>query len=235
MAHENVGHRARLRQRIMKEGFDGLQDHEVLEFLLFQFLPYKDTNKIAHNLLNKFGGFAAVLNADPKQLTMVEGISEVTSCNLAVWKEVFVRYRRSQAQAINLKKLSDIIKFAHVLTEDNYCEKLIAVYLDHATKYLYSEEFSSNSVDRVSVEVKQIASTALRTNASGVMLFHCHVNGACQPSKADLDFTNRLMVALKSLDVVLIEHIIFNNNGEWYSFHKEKLIAELEENCNKVF
>ena len=55
MAHENDGHRARLRERMMKEGLSNFQDHEVLELLLFQYLPYKDTNKIAHNLLSKFG------------------------------------------------------------------------------------------------------------------------------------------------------------------------------------
>lgn len=120
MAHENNGHRARMRQRMMKEGVDGFQDHEVLEFLLFQYLPRRDTNKMAHNLLDKFGGFAGVLNADPKQLECIEGISDVTACNIAILKEVFVRYRRSQAQTINLGSLSAIIQYARKLTEDNY-------------------------------------------------------------------------------------------------------------------
>ena len=235
MAHENVGHRARLRQRMMKEGLDSFQDHEVLEMLLCQYLPYKDTNKIAHNLISKFGSFAGVLNAEPKQLMTVNGVSEVTACNIAVLKEVLARYRRSQASAINLSNVSDIMQYAHKLTEDNYCEKLVVVYLDHATNFVYSDEFTSNSVDMVGVEIKQIAASAMRTNASGVMLFHCHVNGVCLPSKADLDFTAQLMVALKSLDIVLIEHTIFNNAGGWYSFYEQGLLAELEQNCKKAF
>lgn len=234
MAHENNGHRARMRQRMIKEGLDGFQDHEVLEFLLFQFLPYRDTNKIAHNLLSKFGGFAGVLNADPKQLMTVKGVSDVTACNIAVLKEVLVRYRRSQAQNINLKNTSDIIKYAHKLTEDNYCEKLVVVYLDHATNFIYADEFTSNSVDMVKVEVKQVVSSAMRNNAAGVMLFHCHVNGVCQPSGADLDFTQQLMLALRSLDIVVLEHMIFNSTGEWYSFFSEGLLTELEEKCKKA-
>ena len=235
MAHENDGHRARLRQRIMKEGLDGLQDHEVLEFLLFQYLPYRDTNKIAHNLLNKFGGFAGVLNASPEQLETVDGVSQVTACNIAVLKEVLARYRRSQAQAISLDNLGAIIQYAHKIIEDNYCEKMVVVYLDHATKFLYSDEFTSGNVDVVNVEVKQIVASAMRTDAAGVILFHCHPKGVCQPSRADLDFTLQLMLALKSLDIVLIEHMIFNNSGERFSFYKQGLIAELEDNCKKVF
>ena len=235
MAHENDGHRARLRERMMKEGLDGFQDHEVLELLLCQYLPYKDTNKIAHNLLSKFGSFAGVLNADPKQLESINGISKVTACNIAILKEVLVRYRRSQAQTINLGNLSAIIQYAHKITEDNYSEKLVVVYLNHADNFLYADEFASNSVDRVDVEIKQIVSSAMRTNAAGVMLFHCHVNGVCQPSRADVDFTLQLMLALKPLDIVVLEHMIFNNSGEWYSFHKEKLLAELVENCKKAF
>ena len=87
MAHENDGHRARLRERMIKEGLDSFQDHEVLELLLFQYLPRKDTNKLAHTLLDKFGSFAGVLNASPQQLMTVEGVSEATACNLGCSKK----------------------------------------------------------------------------------------------------------------------------------------------------
>lgn len=235
MAQENNGHRARLRERMMKEGLDNFQDHEVLELLLYQYLPRKDTNKIAHNLLSKFGSFAGVLNAKPDQLMTVEGISEVTACNIAMLKEVLVRYRRSQARTINLGSMESIIKYAHTLVADNYCEKLVVVYVDHSTNYLYSDVFTSHSIDKVNVEIKQIVSSAMRTNAAGVMLFHCHVKGVCQPSKADVDFTNQLLVALASMGIVVLEHIIFNNRNEHYSFYTQKLMDELTANYKKAF
>ena len=79
MAEVNKGHRQRMRERMMKEGLDGFADHEILELLLFQYIPRKDTNKIAHNLLDKFGGLVNVLNAAPEQLMLVDGVSEVTA------------------------------------------------------------------------------------------------------------------------------------------------------------
>ena len=235
MAHENNGHRARLRERMMKEGLNAFQDHEVLELLLFQYLPYKDTNKIAHKLLNKFGGFDGVLDADPDQLMTVEGISKVTACNLAVLKEVFARYRRSSVQKVNLGSIEAIIKYAHTMVEDATREKVVVVYLDHATNFKYSEEFTSGKVDKVNVDAKQIVSTALRVNAGGVILFHCHVNGVCKPSIADKEFTKQLFVALASVEVVLLEHIIFNGSEDYFSFFKEGLIKELSNKYKENF
>ena len=234
MSHENQGHRARLRARMQKEGLSSFQDHEVLELLLFQYLPYKDTNKIAHNLLNNFGSFAGVLNASPQQLMTVDGISEVTACNLAVLKEVFHRYRLSDSQKISLKGLSSIIKYARRLIADSYKERLVAVYVDHSTNFLYQEEFTSENVDNVNVDCKRIVTTAMRVNAAGIILFHCHVNGPCQPSDADFHFTEKLYFALASINLVLLEHMIFNASGEHYSFFSDGKIKEMAQKYVKT-
>ena len=227
MAHENDGHRARLRERMMKEGLSNFQDHEVLELLLFQFLPYKDTNKIAHNLLAKFGNFAGVLDASPKQLMTVDGISEVTACNLATLKEVWLRYKRSDAQKIHLDGVKSIMEYANALIADSYTERLVVVYLDNSTKFIYQDEFASDDKQQIQVDPKVILSSALRVNAAGVMLFHCHVDGSCRPSDEDMRFTEKLTVALASVNLVLLEHVIFNNDGEHYSFHRSGDIDRL--------
>ena len=235
MAKENSGHRARMRERMLKEGLDSFQDHEVLELLLYQYLPYKDTNKIAHNLLNKFGGFAGVLNASPEQLMSLDGISDVTACNIAMLKEVLVRYRREQAQKINLAKMESMIKYARTLVIDNYCERLVVVYVDYSTNYLFREDFTSQSSGEVVVEISKIVSTALRVNAAGVILFHCHVHGVCKPSKSDEEFTRKLFFALTPMNVMLIEHIIFNDSDEPYSFHSAGFLDKLALEYKKIF
>lgn len=192
MASVNSGHRQRLRERMMKDGIAGFADHEVLEMLLFQYLPRRDTNKIAHNLLNKFGTFANVLNASPKELMMVDGISEVTASNLAMLKEVFQRYKKSQADKIPLSDVSSVIRYSRQLIGESYIEKLVVVYVNSATEFLYREQYTSDSTDKVHVDVKAIVSTAVRCGASGVLLFHCHVDGPCVPSDGDVAFTEKL-------------------------------------------
>ena len=58
------GHRERMRERILKEGTENLQPHEILEYLLYHAIPRKDTNEIAHELINRFGGISEVFSAD---------------------------------------------------------------------------------------------------------------------------------------------------------------------------
>ena len=227
MAHENDGHRARLRARMLKEGLSGFQDHEILELLLFQYIPRKDTNKIAHNLLSKFGSFSGILNASPEQLMTVDGISQVTACNLAMLKEVFQRYKLSDVKKVSLKGLSSIIKYAQRLIAESYTERLVAVYVDHSTNFIYQEEFTSESAEHINVDSKKIVATAMRVSAAGVILFHCHVGGECKPSEDDIRFTEKLYFALASINLVLLEHMIFNGKGDTYSFFQSKRIEEM--------
>lgn len=49
------GHRARLRERYAKEGLQNFAPHEVLEILLYQYIPYRDCNELAHKMLDRFG------------------------------------------------------------------------------------------------------------------------------------------------------------------------------------
>lgn len=234
MTNVNEGHRNRLRERMMNEGLQSFQDHEVLELLLFQYLPRKDTNKLAHDLLNKFGSFANVLDASPEQLMTVKGISQATACNIAVLKEVWQRYRRSATQKIPLNSISAIIKYSQEIIAYSYEEKLVVVYLDGGNNLLLTEEFSSRNTHRVDVDLKELVSSALRAGAAGVMLFHCHVNGICKPSADDKKFTEKVFITLANMNIVLLEHIIFNNSGQYYSFYKEKELERLALKYNKI-
>lgn len=73
MASVHDGHRARMRDKIRKGGLGSFQQHEILEYLLFSFVPRKDTNEIAHALIDKFSSLSGVLNASEEDLEKVSG------------------------------------------------------------------------------------------------------------------------------------------------------------------
>ena len=76
MEHDHGGHRGRLKARFLKEGLDNFAEHEILELLLFFSIPQRNTNDIAHELINKFGSLQGVLEADPDALTEVNYVKE---------------------------------------------------------------------------------------------------------------------------------------------------------------
>lgn len=86
------GHRERLRARFLAEGLDGFEDHQVIELLLFHVIPRADTNPIAHKLMRRFGSLSAVLEADPKDLTSVEGMGDKAAAFLSLIPKITRRY-----------------------------------------------------------------------------------------------------------------------------------------------
>ncbi len=222
MDNVNKGHRKRCRERIFEEGLHSCQDHEILEMLLFMFIRRRDTNKLAHTLIDKFGNIAGVLDAEPKKLMTVQGVSETTACNLCLIKEVMQRYRKDKAGDISLDGIGNIIRFSQMLLAESYVEKLVVAYVDSSASLIFREDFCSDSVNKVYVDVRRVLATATRCNAAGVILFHCHVDGVCAPSEDDYLFTEKLYFVLASMDVMLLEHIIFNRHGEFHSFHNER-------------
>lgn len=232
MAHENDGHRARLRERFMKEGASGFQDHEVLEMLLYGSVARKDTNKLAHNLITKFGGFEGVINASPEQLMTVKGVGTVTACNLAILQEVMRRYKRSERVKSKLTGLASIIKYEQTSISDSLYERMVVVYVDGSTTFLQDEEFTSNSTQQIYVDIKKIVATAMRLNAEGVILFHCHSNAPCKPSDDDKHYTEKLYFALAPMNIALLEHMIFNKQGDYYSFHQRGIMTDIAAKYN---
>ena len=49
------GHRQRMRERVQNYGLDSLAEHEALEYVLYLTNAQKDTNGIAHDLIDRFG------------------------------------------------------------------------------------------------------------------------------------------------------------------------------------
>ena len=235
MANENCGHRDRVRERILKEGLDGFQDHEVLEALLFQTIPRKDTNKLAHRLLTKFGSFANVFNASPKQLTEVEGVSEVTACYIAVIKETWRRYVTSEREVSKIRGVAQAVEYAKALLSYSGVERAMVIYLDFSSSAILVEECNSGQADRVNIEIKNIVSSALRVNAAAVVMCQTHVKGLAKPSDADDVFTRQLCLALSSVDVVLAEHAIFADSGDVFSYRESGLLAKMQQNYIDYF
>ena len=76
MAEElHGGHRARMKERFLKEGLDHFDRHQIVEMLLFFGIPRKDTNATAHRLIETFGGLPGVLEAPYEELCRVEGVT----------------------------------------------------------------------------------------------------------------------------------------------------------------
>ncbi len=64
------------------------------------------------------------------------------------------------------------------------------------------------TIDSAVVYPRDVVAKALEVGASSVIVAHNHPSGCAQPSRADRQITQRLRMALATVDINLLDHII---------------------------
>jgi len=235
MSKENVhdGHRKRMQRRFLENGIDSFAPHEVLEMALYGIIPQKDTNALAHELLKKYGSFAAVLNAPKEELVQFKGIGEAGAVYLNMLPEFFKVYQRDFLKKnVKLSSSQDVIDFVVPLLKTGENEEVHVVCADAQRNYIGMKMIRRGSFAKVDVSVREVAQYAMNCRARGVIIAHSHPGGNAEPSSADLNFTKMLYDTLMNLNIVLLEHVIVAG-GEFYSFFREGKIAGFKEEFEK--
>jgi DNA repair protein RadC len=205
----HTGHRQRMKERFLSEGLDHFTDIQVLELILFYCIPQKDTNPIAHALLNHFGSLSQVLEASPAELQKVKGIGENTATFLHLITQVGRYYLVDRVQRLEI--LPTIEACGNYLVPRFFGRKVETVFLlclDAKCKVLCCKEVGEGSVNSAGISIRRIVETALGANATSVVLAHNHPSGLALPSEEDILTTKRLYMALQTVDIVLADHIV---------------------------
>ena len=190
------GHRQRLLQRFLREGLDGFDEHNILELLLFYAIPRKDTNELAHRLMDDFGSLAGVLDASAQELQQVEGVGENTAGFLKLLPDLCLA-STEQAGRFLLPR--------YIGRQE---ETVLLTCLDGKCRVLSCTVLHKGSLNSSEVNVRKLLTAALKHNAAAVILAHNHPGGVALPSPEDLSTTARIKAALEAADIRLLDHII---------------------------
>lgn len=203
------GHRERVKQRFQKEGLDGFTDIQVLELLLFYCIPRKDTNPIAHLLLEQFGSLSQVLEAPISELVKVDGISENAAVYIHLVRQVGRFYLTDRASKVQvLPTLESCAEYLKTFFFGRKLETVFLLCLDAKCKVLCCTKIGEGSVNSTGISIRRIVEQALTSNASAVVLAHNHPGGVALPSNEDILTTKRVAAALKAVEVHLVDHIV---------------------------
>lgn len=222
-----------MRERIAMTGTGPLQDHEVLEFLLFSFVPRKNTNEMAHALMDRFGSFAGVLNADASELEKVPGMTGNAALFLSVLPEILRRYAVSVSEKRTALTGRRAVR-EHIAKEMFGVPTEVAgvAALDAQDGLIKFEKLARGTGDSVEISARTVAEFALRTNAVAVVIAHNHPSGNARPSQEDYDVTCRIAAVLSGMGVKLYDHIIYTDN-ESFSFEENGLLPESDAQDNR--
>lgn len=213
----HAGHRERLRGRFLREGLDQFEPHNILELLLFYAIPRKDTNELAHRLLDTFGSLSAVFDAPVEALARVEGIGLNAAALIKLFPAANRRYLEDRLQG-GVDAGSSEASGALMLSKFNgiTVEQVVLFCMDNQCRLRHSVVVSEGTQTMVDINLRKIVETALRQNASIVILGHNHPNGVAAPSKDDVDATKILRNLLEAMDIDLRDHIIVAH-GEYFA------------------
>ena len=225
------GHRERVRKKFLENGFNGLEDYEVLELLLFYVIPRKDTKAIAKELIKKFKTLANVLKADTLELKTIDGLgaSSITFLKMmgALPEKIYKDELKNQKLIKDDKnKISDkevLLSFLRNKIGYEDVEKFYVIYLSSSNEVIAFEESSSGTLDRSSIYPREIYKRVIMENAKSIIIAHNHPSGNTCPSKCDIDITNEIAKGLKNFGALLLEHIIITRDS-YFSFLEEGLI-----------
>ncbi|MEM9146971.1 MAG: DNA repair protein RadC [Pseudomonadota bacterium] len=208
-------HRTRLRQRFLSAGSESLADYEMLELVLFRAIPRRDVKPLAKTLLQRFGDFNGVISAPVPRLAEVAGIGPAVICELKVVEAA--AHRLARARVLNRPALSSwpaLMDYCKTTMAHRDTEQFRVLYLDRKNVLIADEAQASGTVDHVPVYPREVVKRGLELNASALILVHNHPSGDPTPSQADVEMTQRIEDAARSVGITLHDHVVIGKEQD---------------------
>ena len=211
-----LGHRARLKQRFMNDEGKSMPDYELIELLLTYVIPRRDVKPIAKNLIRRFGSLSAVLMAKPSDLQEIDGVKESSVVLFKAIKEAAHRLAWSELSdgdkpvISNWDAMIDYCRSEMALLD---VEEFRAIFLNVKWQVVGEEIMQRGTINQVAIHPREVVKIAMEKKASAVILVHNHPSGDVKPSRADIDMTKQIKIALESIGITLVDHIIIGKNN----------------------
>ena len=218
-----LGHRQRLREKLFSEP-KALADYELLELLLGQVLPRRDTKPLAKALVAHFGSLREVIQAAPEALCAVQGFGEALAGHWALISEVFARLGEAPVRERQVFSGPELVaeaaraRIGHLKVEEFW-----VALVDNKNRLMAWERVGRGTVDETTVYPREVLALALKHQASGVILAHNHPGGDPKPSPADLELTRRINRAAQELGLRVLDHLVVCQ-GSHFSFQEAGLL-----------
>lgn len=204
------GHRARMRAKLLEHGQRIFDTYELLEMLLYNVVPYKDTNPIAKRLLCAFGGLDGVFKASKEELMTVNGVGERTADFLiSVGKlSYIIGAELLPKNPTDFKDYDSVGRFLVRFFSEVGEQCVVAFYLDNDMNLIEMKIMQKLDYESGGVKAKDFIDAAIRNHASVVISAHNHPHGPFYPTEGDRATNHAITEALELIGLMHVEHYI---------------------------
>jgi len=215
----------RPREKLISKGKSNLTEAELIAVLIgsdSQELSAFDLRKKILSYVDNDLNLLAKLS--PADLQSFKGIGEAKAVSIVSALEL--GRRRKEADYKQRKRVRTSAEVYHTMIPilmDQPIEQFWVITLTRSNLLIQKRPVSMGGVSGTVVDPKVIFKTALEDKASNIVLVHNHPSGNPQPSKADIRLTKRITEAGRMLEIPVLDHVIFCDEG-YYSFADEGMI-----------
>lgn len=212
------GHRKRMKSAMLSHGIDSLNDHQILELLLFYGISNGDTNPIAHRLVERFGSMKEAIEADYEELMKVKGVGENTASLIKFVQQFSRRYLQdaySGGSNACFPDTDSLRRYYEAVFLGVHDEQVRAMLVDDGLCMIKEQVILEGTVNKVELSTRKIADFVVKNDCNRLVIAHNHPNGVALPSKEDILVTKELNSVLGMLDISLLDHIIVGRTGSF--------------------
>ncbi len=229
-ANVHAGHRSRFRHALTASQWESCNEHQLLEYMLSVVIPRRDTNPLAHDLIEEFGSLANVLDASCYDLMQIKGVGEVTATFLHSIPSLFKAYKLSKvAEKPTLTCASNVFKYFGTAFNHMPMEEFHILCVDSSGRLISKKLVAKGSNNEVAFSLKTVLEYAIRTQAAGIILMHNHPNGEPKPSPEDVKLTHQIYNNLMLNGIAVLDHLIVGRqDNSYYSFKQSGLMDDFD-------
>jgi DNA repair protein RadC len=199
----------RPQERLERQGAGSLSDTELLAMLLRSGTRGKDVLTLAAELVNEAGSLAGLISWRAEDFQKLKGIGRVKALQLVTVMEVARRVVGQQAGDAPLLNRGDLIAaYFQPLVAGLEVEKFWVVCLNRKNRLMKRVEITSGTATAALAHPREVFRPAIRESASAVVCVHNHPSGDPAPSAPDVQVTRQLREAAKTVDIMLLDHVI---------------------------
>lgn len=215
----------RPREKLLLKGKAALTDAELIAILIGSGTKSLSAVDVAKQIL---GGAQNNLNElakhSVKDLKKIKGIGEAKAITIVSALELG-RRRKSEEfmEKVRISSSQDIYQLIKPELMDLQKEEFWIILLNRANRLIRKEQISSGGISGTVADPKIIFKAALDQYASSIILVHNHPSGNLKPSQADINLTKKMKEAGKLLEIPVLDHIIFSDEG-YLSFADEGML-----------
>ena len=205
----------RPRERLAKLGEKNLTDAELLAIIIRSGIPDVSAVEVARNLLVKFGGFRALAECSPAQLTQIPAIGEAKAASVKAAFEIARRFgsRPEAAKPGAFLNPQAVFERYKMKLGREKRETFVVMLLDAKNRLIRDVTVSQGSLTQSIVHPREAFEPAIRNSAASVIFVHNHPSGDTTASREDVEITKRLKQTGDVIGIRVLDHVIVSEDG----------------------